>query len=279
MNCTKAQKLLSAYHDGELSAEVRASLDEHLQGCSPCAAELAAFRKLSAVVREAADPAPPGRLWGAIQLQLDAEDRPAAGVADPRRPVPARRLRSWKLLAAAVAFVLALGLGWFAAETWFRPSGHDQRMAVDFGAYLDAFQESPQRSQQFLLARYHGRAIDAAEAARQLGRPEAALVPPAGYSLDGVYQLNMPCCTCVQWCLRREDGSIVTVFEHGQEQPVHFGDRPATTARCDGRDCRVVCGQGTMLASWKAGGRQFTVVGARDLDEVARLMAHLEKGA
>jgi anti-sigma factor RsiW len=40
---------IQAYHDGELPAERRSTVEEHLAGCPACAAELAELKNLSAV--------------------------------------------------------------------------------------------------------------------------------------------------------------------------------------------------------------------------------------
>jgi len=47
---------LCAYHDGELSAEMRQDIENHLPKCAACWAELEQFRRLSAVL--AAAPVP-----------------------------------------------------------------------------------------------------------------------------------------------------------------------------------------------------------------------------
>ena len=49
MNCSEIQNLLSDYYDDELSAELRANVDAHLEKCSDCATELAGFENLSSL--------------------------------------------------------------------------------------------------------------------------------------------------------------------------------------------------------------------------------------
>jgi len=44
MNCDKAQELLNGYLDGELRKADRLRVETHLQGCTACRAELAAYR-------------------------------------------------------------------------------------------------------------------------------------------------------------------------------------------------------------------------------------------
>jgi hypothetical protein len=110
-------------------------------------------------------------------------------------------------------------------------------------------------------------------------RPAVAAGLPEGYSLDATYALKMPCCTCVQTVCRREDGRVFAIFEHSEDQAVWCGDQPTDRAECNDRPCMLTQVQNSLLATWKSGGRQFTVVGARDLEEVGDLMAHLEAGS
>jgi anti-sigma factor RsiW len=72
--CSQIQERLSAYHDRELSAEERRTIDGHLAGCSACAGELAAIAATSRLVSLSAVSARPG-----------FEDRPSNASA-PARP-------------------------------------------------------------------------------------------------------------------------------------------------------------------------------------------------
>jgi len=46
MNCDEFKPMLTGYVDGELSAELRAALEQHLDGCEACNRELASLSRL-----------------------------------------------------------------------------------------------------------------------------------------------------------------------------------------------------------------------------------------
>jgi len=279
MKCREAQELLSAYHDEELSGEARTSVAEHVHRCSRCGEEMAVFGEMSAMARGLDHPEPPDRIWTDIEAALDA-DRDGAPVGRPAAE-PKRFPRKWRpsLLAAAAMILVATGVVWIASTTWHAP-GHHHELAADFGEFLEHFPNNPDRAQEVLLAKYDGQAVDLSQAAEQLGyRPAVAAGLPENYTLDAVYVLNMPCCTCVQTICRRDDGRVFAIFEHDEEQPVWFGDRPRIETQCRGCACSVIQADRGLVASWKGNKRQLTVVGARDLGEVTDLVAHLKSNA
>ncbi len=278
MDCRQVQKLLSAYYDDELSVDVRSSVAEHVQSCSDCSAELGVFQSLSGMAKGLDDPEPPTRIWTAIEAGLDA-DREGTSLA---RPVDeqGRFSRKWRirLLATAATILVATGVAWIAARPW-HTAGHHGELAAAFEKYLEHFARTPETAQNVLLAKYGGEFVNMAEATRQLGyRPAVAMGLPKGYSLEATYVLNMPCCTCVQSICRRDDGQVFAIFEHDKEHPAWFGNRPTTETECGGCSCSFAQTDRGLVASWKAGDRQFTVVGARDLEEIADLIDHLRGG-
>ena len=60
MDHQRAQELLSDYLDGELSGELLAELDQHLEGCDECQAELDSLRETLSVLGglKPAEPSP-----------------------------------------------------------------------------------------------------------------------------------------------------------------------------------------------------------------------------
>src|SRR5687767_5777805 len=52
MNCEREAQV-QAYHDGELPAEQRESMEQHLRECADCAALLVELRQMSAMVASA----------------------------------------------------------------------------------------------------------------------------------------------------------------------------------------------------------------------------------
>jgi len=276
MKCHEAKELLSAYHDEELSGEMRASVAEHIHSCPRCGEELAVFGEMSAMAKGLDDPEPPDRIWTGIEAALDA-DRESVAISRPFAE-PKRFSRKWRLslLAAAAMVLVATGIVWIASRTWHAPGQHYE-LAADFGEFLEQFPNNPDRAQEVLLAKYDGQAVDLSQAAGQLGyRPAVVTGLPKNYTLDAVYVLTMPCCTCVQTICRRDDGRVFAIFEHDEEQPVWFGDRPRIETQCHGCACSVIQADRGLVASWKGNKRQLTVVGANDLEEIADLITHFQ---
>ncbi|MEN8221735.1 MAG: zf-HC2 domain-containing protein [Acidobacteriota bacterium] len=58
MNCTEVIRKLSSYQDGELAAEVRTGVEEHLSGCEECRRELNELVKIATDVSTVGDIAP-----------------------------------------------------------------------------------------------------------------------------------------------------------------------------------------------------------------------------
>ncbi|MEZ4699080.1 MAG: zf-HC2 domain-containing protein [Rhodothermales bacterium] len=108
--------LLSAYLDGELPAEERARVDQHLASCEACKA---AFDGLKDTVDRLhrLPPAltPPEDLWAGISARLQPVAAPGPADARPPRRAPAGRGRSGRRWPYALAGVLVLGATIWAA--------------------------------------------------------------------------------------------------------------------------------------------------------------------
>jgi hypothetical protein len=102
--CREMRESLGAYALGHLSADERAGLEAHLEGCASCRAEL---EQLSAVVRpmSLADPA---RFESAPQLPATLGARVAASIARERLGRRRRRLGLGLGLAGAAAAVATI---------------------------------------------------------------------------------------------------------------------------------------------------------------------------
>jgi len=276
MECVKIQELLSAYHDDEISVERRASVAQHAQACPRCREELTIFEQMSRGAKGLDDPRPPERIWADIESALDADQAEGGAAPSLERTRQSLRWRPVALLAAAASILIAMAGTWMATTRWRMP-GHQHELAANFDQYLESFGVDPVAAQNLLLATYDHRPVNVAEAAEQLGyRPAVAQGLPAGYSVESMYVLDMPCCKCVKTLCRREDGKLLAIFEHADEQPIWFGDRPRIDTQCDGCECSLIGVDRGLVASWKSNARQLTVVGARDLREVTELVSHLE---
>jgi hypothetical protein len=265
MDCPEVKELLSAYYDDELPSNQRIAVAEHLAGCGECARELEGFRRLSALAEGLTQPESPAHIWQQLDRQLDVESRTAH--ERPTFRQPAARLG----LAAAAAILIAVG--WFGSKTWFEHAAHHQMTAV-FAQYLDEFARDPEAAQQILLAKYDSQKVDVEQVARTVGyRPIVAEGMPEGYSIESTYVMKMPCCDCVECLCKRSDGTTIAIFEHDDEDPEWFGDRPETEAICNGTSCTMVELDNQLAARWKQGQRHITVIGARDSAEVDQLVA------
>ena len=269
MNCSQIQDLLSAYFDGELPDESNRTVTEHLESCSDCTGELAGFRNLSAMAGRFPTPPSPKSNWRQLENALDDESAVA----------PDRRNGHWRMswrrhLALAATMLLVVGLGW----TGYKMAAPEHKHARVFGHYLEEFQRDPARAQGMLLTEYKGEPLDAGSAIQTVGyRPAVANGLPEGYSIESTYVMEMPCCTCVQTLCKRSDGSVLVVFEHDDEQPNWFGGLPDIIANCGGMQCSLVELESQLAASWKRGKRHMTIIGARDVAEVDKMVSWLSK--
>ncbi len=278
MNCSEVQELLSAYYDGEVAADIRTRVSEHLDGCSECAQPIARYEKLSEMATAIDTPAVPERIWSEIEQQLDRkslEDRPAlTPTVDHRRETVSPLSRR---LALAAMILVAVGIGWFAYQSRFQHD--DGHFTAEIGHYLQEFQGDPAAAQQFLLAKYGNQSVDPQQAMQLVGyRPAVADGLPDGYSMESMHVIKMPCCTCVKCLCRRSDGSTIAIFEHDDDElDEWFGDRPERSQICGGKRCSLVELDSRIAVSWKHGKRHITVIGVRDVAEVEQLVTWFDK--
>lgn len=269
MNCSQVQELLSAYLDGELTEPSRSRVAEHLVSCSACADDLSGFQRLSALADVLPAPMAPDDGWEQIAGALDS--RSTVHQTDGRQPW---LVRHRKVLALAATIMLVVGLGWTGHRIW---APHHQHARV-FGHYLDEFQQDPIMAQRMLLAKYEGQALDVQRAVQRVGyRPAIADGLPEGYAVDSSFVMKMPCCTCVQTICKRRDGSMLVVFEHDDsERPQWFAGQSCIMANCGGQQCSLIGLDSQLAATWKRGNRHMTIVGARDVAEVDKLVNWLD---
>lgn len=278
MNCSEVLDMLSPMYDGELSAELTESVEQHLRACSTCAAVRADFGAMSTLARRQSDPEPPEGLWSEIEAALDAknENAPTVALSDSTAPTAESRARSqWGRLAVAVVLFVTAGVI-FVMQ---RPGqhGHDEHLAVNFDQYLTEFPKSAERAQELLHTNYPSELVDIDNATLQVKyRPAVANALPEGYTLDSVHLVRMPCCLCVEALCTAPDGTRLAVMEHAIDQPVWFGDRPSEQCNCRGRKARLVKYGEQYAATWQSEKRFLTIIGIRDEDELGQLIEHLD---
>jgi hypothetical protein len=267
MNCPQTQELLSAYYDGELPAGDHNSVADHLAQCEVCAEMVAGYGRLSQLSARSCASEPTGD-WNELERRL---------AAAPSRSVGVARGRTLGLLATAAVILIAVVVRLVdQREAVDRPPV--DAFALNFDRYLESFAQSPLAAQDALLANYRGEEADVASAAQLVGFIPAAHDPPEGFAVARVYVLHMPCCRCPEIVLQRPDGTCLTVFEHRTHQPWHASGHPAIHATCWGREAWIVEGANHLLAaSWESNPRNLTIVGARDLQEIAHVVGHFER--
>jgi anti-sigma factor RsiW len=101
MNSCPFHDWIGAYHDGELDESRRAQMDQHLEACPPCAAELAELKKLSGLFVETELPRLSPMAMRRLHRRLDA----AADEGVIRLARVASALAACILVAAAVALM------------------------------------------------------------------------------------------------------------------------------------------------------------------------------
>jgi anti-sigma factor RsiW len=122
VTCPEAATGLGAYVLGALERDERAHFEQHLRNCPACAAELAEFAALPALLDRVR---PEDLRPTAVAPSVDMFDRLSAAAA----PTPFRA-RTWALVAAAVLAVAGLGVG---ATVWASGSG-DSTVTASAGA-------------------------------------------------------------------------------------------------------------------------------------------------
>jgi hypothetical protein len=70
--CASVNRVLEAYHDGELPVEEQIVVETHLAECYVCASEAKSLRMLRDALRASADVAPEAGLAGSPEINIDA---------------------------------------------------------------------------------------------------------------------------------------------------------------------------------------------------------------
>ncbi len=114
MNCIEYRSLLPALVLGELSEDQRKQLEEHLEGCSSCRAELEQIQNIYACLDEDARA---DRLTEVEKLRLESAIYRQLAATAKSRPAPSRVFTLLTRLAAAILlFVLGYTVHSFIAD-------------------------------------------------------------------------------------------------------------------------------------------------------------------
>jgi hypothetical protein len=169
-------------------------------------------------------------------------------------------------LAGAALLLMALALPW-AGQRRLVPAGEPKQGGADAAVDLTPFLDQVAA----------GEPVNAREVADRVDfRVIAAPQLPDGYCLEGCCLCRDGCCDLVR-CQYRREGQPLLVFQSGSDWPVRFGNRPVLDTQMNGKPARVVQCDRCLAASWKAKGTTVCMVGPRDLSELVRLMAFVDR--
>lgn len=272
MDCVTSKENLSAYCDGELSAELASQVLDHVSTCSDCSAEVASFGRLSTLIIESNVPAPPARLWANIEAGMQTSTEVRSVVAHRHMGVSPRVLR----LGLAASLLLAVGI-WRSSQWHLNDRHQHDELAVNIQDVMSKFEKEPLLAVNKLSEQYQGVEVSLDAAEDLLGyRPAIGKNLPAGYQLTSTRVLKMPCCTCSASICTRTDGTSFVVFEHDAEQQMSFGDAPAISAKCCGKECRVMQMPEQLAVTWNMGKRQLTAIGVNGIEEITSLVTAVD---
>ncbi|QDU26655.1 hypothetical protein ETAA8_17360 [Anatilimnocola aggregata] len=268
MNCEQVIPLLSAFHDGELPGDQADDVVDHLARCQSCRDQLESHEALSGLVRKSPTPKPPAGLVRSVQRAV-ARDAVAS-------PDSAKR-RRWLTAAAAIAATILISVGIW--QPWVtKPTTHDHRLMVtSFNRFLDAYVSGNAEAAGILAKQFHGKVVDQ-EGASEFLRRRTIATPTllAKHQVRERLAIKMPCCDCVQTNYSCEGQTSFVLFEHTEEQGDWFGSRPQVRTECAGKSCCLVEAGKQLVATWPVERGFVTVVGVKDVTELAALVAELE---
>ncbi|TWT29514.1 hypothetical protein Enr8_50310 [Blastopirellula retiformator] len=261
---------MSDFFDGEMPEEEQLAMADHLADCDACAQELASFDALSRLTATLDHPSPPAGMWDQLESHLvDANGVSAESLAaaQPYRWTTGPFAPLVMALAASVVFAI----GWVSYQANLTTLGNLAIGAV-FDQYFDTLHQDPIAAQQLLLASYDGQPVDADSAVHLVGyHPAITGGLPEGYAHHSCSVIKLPQGDAVHCQYLRPDGSALALFEHTDERPAWFGDRPATEAVHGDTKVKVVDLDKRVAGTWRQGDRHITVVGAHDADEIGQL--------
>ena len=253
--CTQLDPLVTPYVDGELAAEDRQAVDQHLRICPPCQARVAAEHAIRSLIRAKKAALNSGRAPAGLRERCAAFDPLAAsrsGVAPPPAITWRARLTP---LALAATLVLLVG-GAFLYQLTDRSS---RVLAAELTAdHLKCFgvingvlgtHDEPVAVERSMLSHFDWRM-------RLPEQPDRA-----GLRLVGARP-----------CLYGE-GRVAHIMYRHNGRPVSVFMLPKTA-----RPEEIVEVMGYEAAIWSAGGRTFVLIAREPPAEVARMVSFVQAG-
>lgn len=277
---------ISAYIDGELNPDATKALEEHLQACNSCQAELTAIRAGKALTAHFEKPEwqASEKLWARLQGAQSGTNSKAnfpQASWDLKLGWPSiLKLRSPWLWAAALVVLFLIARNMVQIQIARQPE-NDNRMpiqaasafAIDFGLYLDALKNGREPVE---FERQYGGKVTTYERAKARANFDLPTLPkmPEAFELSEVQTLGGSCCFSIQLnCVN--DSERIIIFQQPKEHPATFGSYKLMKMEMNGRNCfQIKVGSWTALC-WDDEDSQYVVVSELEADELARALREL----
>jgi hypothetical protein len=225
MDCDKAQEMMTALMDGEMTDRQTAEAQAHLAQCAECRSECERARAMSPLLGEyerATRVNAPADLWLAVEDRLGT--RPSQ--------VRMRFLHPFRRpLALAASLALLIGAGLLFTIAFDRTSPPAQAALVDYSILMEGVTTDVHASIKRFLDHYKAQPVDLTGAhhhapALSFDVPESL---PGGYRRAQVYQLRFG-----------KSPGVAATYE-GTGKPLFFFFHPMTdnTAGPSGTTCKV----------------------------------------
>jgi anti-sigma factor RsiW len=259
MQCDRAQEMLGAYRDGELSADERRAVSAHLDQCSACSGLLAADERIGQAQKTQGRTAAPPALAERIRAELDRVDSRSLAASPTGRFLSGGRASRFRHVAQRAAVLVAVSL-LSALATWQvmesrSTAGQIERDIVS--AHIRALlQDTPVQvasSDQHAVQPWFAGRIDFAPQVKDLA---AAGFPLIGGRLDYVADRR------VGTVVYKRRLHVINVFMWPEQGPADSAAQ--ATAR-----------NGFNLLSWSRNGVAYRAVSDLNLDEMHRLSREL----
>jgi|GEM_PF-3580197 len=147
MNCKKAQKYIPDLHSGNITPQLRAALERHLNECPDCRQWRETWSSIRHLSREVIKP-PPEMDWSPFDLALDQElkrnpvpGRHRSGLMDSIQRVRGNIWYSWKILRPRWILVGATAVLLIFIGSHLNPIQSIEESHLTIGAYLTSQQQ------------------------------------------------------------------------------------------------------------------------------------------
>ncbi|GMU21696.1 MAG: hypothetical protein AMXMBFR13_17860 [Phycisphaerae bacterium] len=219
MHCESVANLMPRYLDLELPERDRAALEEHVEVCPGCRAELDKQRELWDQLGELRDRTqvdPPAELWSAIERRL-----PPAGQSHRQRRIISLFRRP---IAAAASLTILIGTAAFLGYWLNYGAAPAEASSIDYSVLLDGLGADVDAAVQRFLDHYQAEPVtrEAAESAAPKLSYKVPVELPGGYELVQAYRMRFGDAPGVAARYQRGEEPLV-VFFHTPVDQEHLG--------------------------------------------------------